>query len=243
MFDKRLFEEIGLTKNESDVYLILLQTNEVLAAEIAAKTRISRPHVYDSLKRLIDKGMASYVVRNGKRHFRPTDPEKILQNMRETEDELERKQEVVRKALPELKALFRPLQDRPRVEVYDGYEGIKTILNDIISTGKELLAFNSLGEEFLEYIPEHVIKRYLMERKKRGIRSRQFYAAGARIYKHPMVTYKRLPHGQDQVALFVYGNNVVLFVLVNEPLAIRIRSDKVAKLYRRQFETLWAAIP
>ncbi len=242
MAHKDLLLDIGLTNNEAEVYLILLTLNEALASEIAGKTKISRPHVYDSLNKLIAKGMSAYVIKSGKKYFKPTDPIKILEYIKERELELKQKQKVIEQVLPELKALFQPLKEKPKVEIYEGVEGIKTILDNIIRTGKELLSFNTLGKEFLEYLPEHIIKRYLNERKKNKIKSRQFYVKGAKIIRHFMARYKEIPREFSQVTLFVYGNNVVMFILIKYPLTIKIESKEVAKLYKDQFEFMWEKI-
>lgn len=239
---KDLLLGIGLTNNESEVYIILLELKEALASKIAEKTKISRPHVYDSLNKLINKGMSTYVIKNGKKYFKPTDPVKILEYIKEKEFELQRKQKAIEQTLHKLKTLFQSSKERPKVEVYEGVEGIKTILNDIIKTGRELLAFNTLGKEFFEYVPEHIIRRYLNERKKNKIKSRQFYVGGAKIIKHSMATYKKIPKEFSPVTLFVYGNKVVMFILIETPLTIKIENKEVAKLYKNQFEFMWKKI-
>jgi HTH-type transcriptional regulator, sugar sensing transcriptional regulator len=71
---KEIIKALGLSDNESEVYLILLNMNEALASEIATKSRISRPHIYDTLEKLIDKGLASYVIKNNRRHYKPANP-------------------------------------------------------------------------------------------------------------------------------------------------------------------------
>jgi len=231
----KLLEDIGLTKNEADVYWILLQLHETLASRIALKTKISRPHVYDALNKLLEKGFASYILKNGKKYFRPINPKKILDIFKE-------KEYLIEKNIPELIKMFEPLKEKPVIEVYEGAEGIKTILNDMIKVGKEMLAFNTLGKEFYKYIPDYIIERYLYERKKHRIKSRQFYVKGAQIIKHPMVTYKKIPQEYSQITLFVYGDNVVMFILIDPILAIKIKSKEVAKLYKNQFEIMWSII-
>lgn len=57
-----------------------------------------------------------------------------------------------------------------------------------------------------------------------------------------MADYKETPREFSQVTLFVYGNNVVMFILVKDPLTIKIESKEVAKLYRDQFEFMWKKI-
>ncbi|MBD3252894.1 hypothetical protein GF386_04135 [Candidatus Pacearchaeota archaeon] len=230
--EKEILTEAGLTQNEAEIYYILLKLKEAPASEIAVKTRISRPHIYDSLNKLIEKGIANYVVKNGKRYFKPSNPEKLLDNLRDKEKNLE-------KILPDLKNLFKPIYEKPFVEIYEGPEGIKTILNDMIRTGKEMISFNTLGEEFYKYVPEYIISRYLKEREKRKIKSRQFYVEGARILKHPMATYKKISQDYNPVTLFVYGNNIVMFILSDTPLAIKIKDEQTAKLYKDRFELLW----
>ncbi len=57
-----------------------------------------------------------------------------------------------------------------------------------------------------------------------------------------MVEYKEIPREFSQVSLFVYGNNVVMFILTENPLTIKIESKEVAKLYKDQFEFMWKNI-
>ncbi len=242
MVQKEVLLEIGLSNNETEIYLTLLKLGEALASQIAEETKISRPHVYDSIRKIIEKGMATYVIKNGRKYFKPTDPIKILDYVKEKELELQQKEKAIREALPELSVMFRPLKEKPKVEVYEGGEGIKTILNDIIRTRKEMLAFNTLGEEFLKVIPEHFLEKHFKERKRLGIKSRQFYTEGTKILKHKMARYKKISRGYNQVSLFVYGDNVVMFILIENPLTIKIKSKKVAKLYKAQFELIWNSV-
>ncbi len=242
MIKTQLLRKLGFTNNEIEIYFILLKLKESLASKISEETQISRPHVYDSLNKLMNKGLASYIIKNNKKHFRATNPEKLLDYIKEKEAELKQNEKSIRKILPELNSLYKPLKEKPIVEVYEGSEGIKTILFDIIKVRKEMISFNTLGKEFFEHIPEHVIKRYINERKNKKIKSRQFYTDGTKIFKHSMVKYKKLPTESSQVTLSVYGDNVVMFVLSEPILAIKIKDKNVAKLYKNQFEIMWKLI-
>src|SRR3990167_2994588 len=90
-----ILTKIGLTQRESDAYLALLKLKEALASEISKKTKESRSHLYDTLKSLIEKGLVSYVIKNGKKYFRPAPPEKLL-------DYIQEKQKLIEESLPEL---------------------------------------------------------------------------------------------------------------------------------------------
>jgi len=239
---KHLLKDIGLSDNETEVYLILLELNQSIASKIAEKTKISRPHVYDSLNKLIEKGMISYVIKDGKRYFRPTNPNKILDYIKEKEKDLKAKEKEIKKILPDLKKLIKPLGSKPKVEVYEGPEGLKTILNDMVQVGEEILAFNTIGDRILEYLPEYVIHRYYAERKRKKIKSRQFYSEDVKLLKHSMATYKKLPHKYNPVLLFVYGNKVGMFILTEDVLTIKIEDKNIAKLYKDQFEYMWKLV-
>lgn len=242
MTQKYLLQDIGLTTNEAEIYLILLNLNEAIASKISEKTKISRPHVYDSLNKLIEKGMVAYVIKNGKKYFKPTNPEKILDFLKEKELDIKKKEEAIEKMLPELKTLYQPLKAESKVEVYEGAEGLKTVLFDMVRVGKEMVAFNTIGDKILDYLPKYVIDRYYAERKRKGIRSRQFYSKNVKLLKHEMAAYKKLPGEYNPVLLFIYGNNTVMFILVEEPLTIKIESAEVAELYKNQFEIMWKMI-
>ena len=54
------FEQLGLTKSESKIYLTLLDYGSMLAGKVAEKAGIHRRNVYDALHRLIEKGLVSY---------------------------------------------------------------------------------------------------------------------------------------------------------------------------------------
>jgi HTH-type transcriptional regulator, sugar sensing transcriptional regulator len=233
---------VGLTSNEAEMYLLLLEIGESLASTLAKKTKISRPHVYDSLNKLLEKGMASYIIRNGKRYFRSAPPEKIIDYVKEQQYELEQKEAKIKQIIPNLNSSLKKVKNKPKIDVYDGPEGLKTILFDIASVGKEMLAFNTIGDKILDYLPMHVIKRYYEERRKKRVKSRQFYSEGVKLLKHSMATYKKLPSEYNPVLLFVYGNNVSMFILTDDPITIKIESEEVANLYRIQFEYMWKMI-
>ena len=66
---KQALLKIGLTGIEADIYLALLTLGPSLVSKIVEKTGINRTNIYDRLKRLIDKGLVSYVIKNNRKHF------------------------------------------------------------------------------------------------------------------------------------------------------------------------------
>ncbi|MBI5229309.1 hypothetical protein HY991_04310 [Candidatus Micrarchaeota archaeon] len=239
MWLKSLLMGIGLSNNEADVYLALLEGGETIASGVSEKLDVSRSHVYDSLKRLTTKGLVSYVIRNDRRYFKAADPKKILEYLIEQESKLSENRKAIEDALPRLREPIQNPSDGTYVRVFDGVEGFKTILDDTLEVGGELLVFNSLGENYLKRIPKVVFENYFKERVKRKLRARIFFIEGTTVLPFPLAIYKKIGSGFSLASLFIYGNNVVIFALNPTPVSIKITSSEVARLYCTQFELMW----
>jgi sugar-specific transcriptional regulator TrmB len=63
---EKILEELGLSKNETKVYLALLELGLSSLKDITSKSGVHRTNVYDSLKRLVKKGLVSHVTKDNK---------------------------------------------------------------------------------------------------------------------------------------------------------------------------------
>ena len=58
---------MGLTETELNVYRALLRMGMSLAADVIKSAQIHRATAYDVLNRLMEKGLASYIIKNKKK--------------------------------------------------------------------------------------------------------------------------------------------------------------------------------
>src|SRR3989338_10355313 len=93
--DLAKLEELGLTHNEARTYTALLEIGETTTGAIVKKTGLHRVLIYDALERLIKKGLASFVIKENRKYFQATDPNRLL-------DFLKEKEEIAKSLLPEL---------------------------------------------------------------------------------------------------------------------------------------------
>lgn len=100
MINKEILKQIGLSDNESEVYLIVLKLNEALASNIAKQSKISRPHIYDNLNKLVEKGLITYVIKSNKKYFKAVNPDNLMDYLKEKEEDL-------KEILPELQELYK----------------------------------------------------------------------------------------------------------------------------------------
>ena len=86
--DETLLEKLGLTRGEIKVYLALNKIGESTIGPIGKESRVSKSKMYDILDKLIEKGLAGYIIKQGTKYFVANDPHMILGYISKKEDEL-----------------------------------------------------------------------------------------------------------------------------------------------------------
>jgi sugar-specific transcriptional regulator TrmB len=100
-------QSLGISGREAEVYLALLQKNEMTAPEVAKLTTVSRTKIYEILQNLVKKGLCNERHRNGLKVFRCIEPSIALQNiLHSDEQELARKKKLADNFQSELMELF-----------------------------------------------------------------------------------------------------------------------------------------
>src|SRR3989338_8148629 len=97
-----ILEKLGLTGNEVKVYLALLRLGSVTAGEIIKSTNLHRAGTYDTLERLMEKGLVSYVIRANRKYFEAASPKNFLGVLERKEEELRKERSELLKIVPDL---------------------------------------------------------------------------------------------------------------------------------------------
>ena len=167
-----MLSRIGLSENEAEVYLTLLKLGPLSAYAIAQRSGIYRPHVYDKLDTLIQKGLVSYVKEGKKKIFSPAPPSKVLDYLKEQEEGVKGNIRLFSSKLDALNKLYQLPKEDTKVEVFTGIEGLKLGLNDAWrSAKKEILIFGLNDERYNEALPVFM-PQYFKQVKANGLRER-----------------------------------------------------------------------
>jgi len=230
--DLKIVEQLGLTKIEADVYWALLQLGPSLATAVSRKAGTHRRSVYDALDRLIEKGLVSYIISNNKRLYQASNPEKLLDFVRE-------KEEMLGEVLPELKAQYDFSKEKEETNFYKGKEGIKYIFEDMIKENDEVFVIGAntgAGEIIKYYFPKYDKKR--VEEK---IKAKLLFEESAKPVKGiPLADIKYLPKGYGgNAAINIYKDKVAIILWSEKPIAILIKNNEIAKSYKAYFSLLW----
>jgi predicted transcriptional regulator len=179
-----ILSQAGLTPNEIKVYNALLSYDSTTAGNIIKRTGLFRPRVYESLDRLINKGLVSFVVKNGIKTFQASNPKRLADFVEEKENELKNFRE---RELAEIIKMLETKKKMPEVDVrlYSGFKGVKTALSDMLSElkdGGNYVAF--AGGQF---------------KSKMGIYYDQFQATKKRFHVHSRFLYDESMKNQRDI--------------------------------------------
>lgn len=228
----KTLKKFGLTENEVKVYQILLELGRAKADEISKKTKINIRNVYDSLNRIIEKGLAGYVLIDNKRNFIPADPERLMKRLDEEEEELE-------EILPMLMHQFKSKRAEGKVKFFTGKKGIRTILSDQIKEKKEVLVMG--GKPLAREIIGSYIDRYTRERIENKIKLKIIFNKKQDYHKKiPLCNSRYLPKNVTiPAATNIYGEKVAIILWSEDPIVVLIEKPEIAESYKKNFELMW----
>lgn len=233
-------KRFGLSEKEGKVYLSCLELGESTANDIAIKSHLPRTLIYDIMKRLGDKSLASTITKEKTKYFTVVNPEKLLSILKEKENSIS-------SVLSDLKTLQKSNTKIPKAEVFLGIDGVKSAVEAILhSNPKEIYTYGSSATG-MEMMPSYIFKWHL-RRIKLGIHSKQIFndvtTAKLRIKKYPetlkCMEYKFLPIKHQSPSVFIiYNNKMLMIYWGKEPVTILIESEEIVENHLQHFHQLW----
>lgn len=229
-----ILKKIGFEEREISTYLELLKSGKLTATSVSEKTGIDRSTIYRILNGLIKKGFVNSFVRNNVKYFGACDPGILLKYASEIKLEMEQK-------LGELKNLKICEKTKAKVEVYEGKEGAKSVLKDILKTGKDYFVFG-YDCQFKKVFPETYLEQYLRQLKEKKITEMMLVKEGTKIPEEYMsqTTLKFLP--KDMISpstLLIYGNKIAHIVWIEPYFIIVIENKEISDSMKNYFDLLW----
>jgi len=240
-----ILSKLDLSKNESKIYETLLEEGESPIGFLATKSKINRRNVYDSMNRLIEKGLVFEIFQKNENRYKAVGPHKLL-------DLLKEKETALMSIMPNLEKLYNGVAHEEDVYIYKGIEGWKNFMRDILRINEDVYIIGGKGA-WADSKLDGFREDFLKSAKKQGIEIHVLYDPEIGEKNHPILsllssTHRFLPKGfSTGAAVTVFGNQVVMqsaikvgqiqeditsTVLINEP---------VAEMFRVWFKLMWEA--
>ena len=235
MYEEQL-KQIGLTDNEVRIYLFLLKNDISNPSKISQKLGLHRGYVYDTLRRMQEKGLVNSILKNNKKFFQATNPQGVTELLR-------MKLENFEKIAPDLNVMMNFERKETRVELHKGKKVYQTLLKDMIAcVGKnEEVFIIGVDENTLQKkVAPIYLKQYLNAINTKNIKEKIIIKKGGKKIKSPNLTYKEVDKKFiGNTAQLIYHNKVAVFILGTPYHLIVIDNKEVANTYKKQFELLW----
>lgn len=230
--------QLGLKENEIKVYISLLELGVSKVDTISKRVPLPRTTIYGVLKSLQEKGLVSYVIKEGIKHFEATDPKRLLLIEKE-------RLQMLQNLIPSLEKIKETVTIKPSIEIYEGIEGMKSIYEDILKTKQHLYGYGNtfiLFELLQYYLPNYIIRR---------VKNRiKFYVITERSEKSIAMKKKdknefRETRFLDSIkemnaVIYIYGEKTALIILLKkEPIGIVINNKDLSNSQKIIFDILW----
>jgi HTH-type transcriptional regulator, sugar sensing transcriptional regulator len=245
--DTTSLKDAGLTDGEVKVYLALLEIGSSTTGPIIEKSVISRSIIYQILEKLMQKGLVSKIIREKTNYFQATEPGKVLEYIDKRGRELEENRKKVEKLLPEL-ILKQKMSPKSEVNMYFGFEGIKTAASDHLFARLKkgecycyLGVYSHQNEKYHSYwqkdhkkrIKEGLIVRLLFNRD-----TNPEVLDNRNSFKGSDARY--MPEGIKTPAWFLtYKDTTVIGLQAPKEIAVEIIDQDVTDSFQAYFDEFW----
>ena len=239
-------QKIGLTDGEIKVYKALLKLGESTKTTLAKESKVSPSNIYDITNRLLEKGMISKVEKNGVSNFSPANPKHILDYLEEKKKEIDKEKDYVSSILPLLLSKFNSTEEKVNVEVFSGWNGMKTVFEDMAeecAKGDKHFVFGASKGKNEEQVDNFFFQKTRTWSDK-GVKTYIIFNKELRDHKRSnfLKKYNYEIRFIDQLTpaeVHVYKNRSLIIILTDSPLIIRITGKEVADSFKQYFDIMW----
>lgn len=232
-----ILEKMGLNQKEAMVYMALLELGTSSVEGIAKKAGTKRPTTYLILDDLQRKGLATLVPRAKKTLYMPESPDKII-------FDLNRKQELIKRFMPNLLAVYNEPKNKPQVLLYEGNEAVKDLYDKIL-LAKEVDWFATV-RDFVNLYPGYS-ERLTAKTLEKKIKVRELLTQNPADIEFAKKVIHNDCYGQrftkpgeeflTDNALF--DGNIAFFSYQPHIFAVMIQSKTIYQSLRTLFELAW----
>lgn len=242
-----IFKELGLATNEAKIFETLLEQGELGVGAIAKYSSIHRRNIYDSLQRLMQRGLVFEIRHSQENLYKAVDPYKL-------EEILSERTLALRKVMPALQALYHANPHKQDVLIYRGIEGWKNYMRDILRVGQDFYCIGGKGA-WMDARLKHFFPQFINDSKKQKIKMFHLFDAEVEQSKHQITkyvgrSYKFLPQGYSTPAsVDFFGDyvnivsNIHLGGMEKDFSFTVIINPQIAEAFKVWFRFMWDFCP
>lgn len=242
-------KKLGLSDKEAKIYYTSLSRGPETAPNLAKLAEVVRPTTYVIIETLVKKGLMSSFEKGKKTFFVAESPEHLLTLIRLQRKEFEERERELTKILPELSAMANIKGEKPKVRVFEGKEGLKTVIETILKSKTKLIYSFIPVDQMLALFPakEHG-ELMASPRVQKKIRAKLIYTSkNGHVYKEKdpqnlreaiYIDEKKFPF---KCGVDIYDNKIAFYDYRGNIMGVLIENDHMADTMRTIFDMIWQA--
>lgn len=231
--------QLGFSQNETKVYLASLETGLSSAQNIAEKASLQRTTTYSVLGALVKRGVVAKTKVKGKSRFLAESPDKLVLLVNDLQGKL-------KKALPELQAIYNQSEIKPKIIFYEGDYAIQKVYDDTLAEKPaEILEWNTNAFFQNPHVDKDYV--YLGKRVALNIHAKRIAESDSlweiRHQKkdeaelsQTLIVPKEIFSPQIEVNIY---NNKIAFMNYAENMSVIIESKAIADAMKQVYELSW----
>lgn len=237
-------KKLGLSQKEAQLYLTSLETGPATVAKLAQKSGLKRGTIYEFLGKMLEKGLLEMTISGKRKLYAGVEPKK-LQKI------IERQKEILENLLPDLSLLTIGSSAKPKINFYEGREGMLSVFYDILDLpeGSEVLGFATY-EGIHKLFSKKEIDVYIKKRAEKKIKQKLIVPTDEFIEERSSDNKKELretiliPRKNFLIKsdISIYQNKVAIVSLADEQVGVIIESSQIAETQRAIFNLLWHSL-
>jgi len=240
--DYLFFEKIGLSKVQTDIYLVLYKLGTQPASIVAKYLSLERTKAYRNLLKLVKLDLVKTTHRNNIQVFfveNVINLKKLISRKVNDLNYLEKNQASIVEAI---KCVKIENTNIPKVTLYDNSEGVSNIFEDILINAKKqklltirIFASNTYEEQIENIKISQYASDFFKALKKERINTDEYIGIGSlvieRIAHLNNSDLLKMPATKSSTNIILVGQTLYFVVYNNVPMGIKIENENLADAF------------
>jgi predicted transcriptional regulator len=258
---EQYLKEFGLTEKEILVYTNLLPLGNAPASSIAKRIHLPRTTTKFICDQLLEKGLVKRTMKGRATVYIVESPHRIVHILQEQQSILQEQTKKMNRIIPELLGLYNPTSILPKIDFFEGVDGLKIALEQMLaslSPGDEILSFCRFLEidSYTQEVWENVSLYYDNKMVEKGIHSKILTLDTPESRKYmktimnknlaemKFIPSKKHPIPFRGAEITIYQDCIWTFITENNSFfSYLVHSKSISDLYRMLFMITWQSVP
>lgn len=246
---KKIIGKLSLSKEHALIYVTNLELGPSPASRIAKKAKLPRATTYDRLNDLIKKGLTSVVKGDTRKVYTATNPNHLKSLLNDQYQEIKKDLFSLEEHISEIQSAYHStLPNFPKVEFYEGEDGLRRVEYDQLSAEEVLIICNGdpenskldddpsyLADTIREFDIRKTRIKAIVERSGSNIEYKQKYESDL---QEILIIPRTSKTDNNHLDKHIY-NDKVSYISHNDNIGIIIQNMIIAEYERKQFNALW----